>query len=179
MKARLAAALLVLAATPGCDPAEDRARLIDTVNRLEAVCLGPFNVAQSPGGVDQQGRPRQSFYLFAATLHNPRDRPVGAGLRFSMTVTGGGRTVSSPPPYVEFPAGAGFAPAATPGRASTRPRCWSRFPPTRAPATRSRPAFGTRSAPRAATGPAATGGPTSSNRISPVRRGDSRWCSHE
>lgn len=106
MKARLAAALLVLAAAAGCDPEEDRERLADTVSRLEAVCLGPFNVAQTPGGVDPQGRPRQSNYLFAATLHNPRDRPVGAGLRFSMTVTGGGRTVSSPPSYVELPAGA-------------------------------------------------------------------------
>ncbi|HEX8621137.1 MAG TPA: hypothetical protein VF718_04135 [Allosphingosinicella sp.] len=106
MKARLAAALLVLAAAPGCDPQEDRERLLDTIRRLEAVCLGPFNVAQTPGGLDPQGHPRQSNYLFSATLHNPGDRPVGAGLRFSMTVTGGGRTVSSPPPYVELPPGA-------------------------------------------------------------------------
>jgi len=115
MNARIAAALLVLAAAPGCDPEEDRRRLLDTIARLDAVCLGPYNVAQTPGGVDPQGRPRQSSYLFSATLHNEGDRPVGSGLRLSMSVTQGGLTVTTPPPHVELPARARIR-AGTPGR---------------------------------------------------------------
>lgn len=100
---RVAAVLLAFAVSGGCDDPPIRDAFLNQVERLGAICLGEYIVAQTPA-LRPGGEPGQSSYLFSLELLNRNDEEVVGGHRLSLRVTGGGHDVGSAAPYVELPA---------------------------------------------------------------------------
>ncbi|MEA3044061.1 MAG: hypothetical protein QOH47_1899 [Sphingomonadales bacterium] len=110
-----AGCLAALVAITGCDERNvvlDANAVQAARSRQNRVCVEDRIWAQTPPRTDAQGS-QPLMNLFGASLGNHRTEPASGPFYLRMTVTGGGRTESSPPPRAELPATTVIAPGRT------------------------------------------------------------------